>query len=185
MIECGTSRSAAAGVGPGVRILFVGRQVAAPKRPFLAAARRKLGETSMQQIELAVQSLLSAGSVPGVLTAGWDAFELLRAGSAASADRSASLYPAFTFARGSAVSGRNAIAFAPSMPGGHAAPVEGLEPPASDAHEVADALVDLASALSARLRDAARLAGHPDDRAACEKAARHADHIRELLARGT
>jgi hypothetical protein len=139
----------------------------------------------MRQIELAVQGLLSADSVPGVLAAGWDAFELLRAGSAASADRSAGLYPAFTFARGSAVSGRNAIAFAPSMPGGHAAPVEGMEPEASDTHEVADALAGLASALSARLRDAARRAGRPDDRAACEEAARHADHVCELLARST
>jgi hypothetical protein len=139
----------------------------------------------MQQIELAVQSLLRADSVPGVLTAGWDAFELLRAGSAASADRCAGLYPAFTFARGSAVSGRNAIAFAPSMPGDHAALVGGLEPEARQVHEVADALAGLASALSARLRDAARRAGHPDDRAACEEAARHADHICELLARGT
>jgi hypothetical protein len=39
--------------------------------------------------------------------------------------------------------------------------------------------------LSARLRDAARRADHPDDRAACEQAARHADHVCELLSRGT
>ena len=81
----------------------------------------------MEQIELARQRLLRAEGVPGMLSACWDAFELLGAGFAASADRSADLYPAFTFARGSAVSGRNAIAFASSMPGDYAAPIEALE----------------------------------------------------------
>jgi hypothetical protein len=138
----------------------------------------------VKQIELAVQRLLTADSVPAMLSAGWEAFELLRAGASASADRSADLYPAFTFARGSAVSGRNVIAFASSMPGDYAAPVEAPESEASDVHEVADAMAGLASALSARLRDAARVADHADDRAACEEAARHADHICELLARG-
>ena len=70
----------------------------------------------MKQIELARQRLLGADGVPGVLSAGWEIFELVIAVAAASADQSADMYPAFTFARGSAVSGRNAIAFAPSMP---------------------------------------------------------------------
>jgi hypothetical protein len=138
----------------------------------------------MKQIELAVQRLLSANSVPDMLSAGWEAFELLRAGSAVYADRSADLYPALTFARGSAVSGRNAIAFASSMPGDYAAPVEAPESEASDVREIADAMAGLASALSARLRDTARVADQAGDRAACEDAAGHADHICELLARG-
>jgi hypothetical protein len=138
----------------------------------------------VNQIELARQRLLDAEDVPGVLSAGWEVFELIIAVAAASADQSAELYPAFTFARGSAVSGRNAIAFAPSMPTSYAAPSSTPEPDTGDVYEVADALAGLASALSTRLRDAAGRAAHADDRAACENAAGHADQISELLVRG-
>jgi hypothetical protein len=138
----------------------------------------------MEQIGSAVQRLVSADSVPGVLSASWDAFELLRAESAAGADRSADLYPAFTFARGAAVSGRNAIAFAPSMPLGDAALLEAQVSDASDVHGVADAMAGLASALSTRLRDAAGLTVDAEDHAACVEAAGHAEQICELLTRG-
>ena len=137
----------------------------------------------MNQIELARQHLLGADSVPGLLSAGWEIFELVIAVAAASADQSADMFPAFTFARGSAVSGRNAIAFAPSMPTGYA-PSGAPEPVTGDVYQVADAVAGLASALSARLRDAAGHAADAGDRAACELAAGHADQISELLARG-
>ena len=137
----------------------------------------------MKQIELARQRLLGADGVPGVLSAGWDIFELVIAVAAASADQSADMYPAFTFARGSAVSGRNAIAFAPSMPASYAAPSVTPEPGTGDVYQVADAVAGLASALSARLRDAAGHAADAGDCAACELAAGHADQISELLAR--
>ena len=91
--------------------------------------------------------------------------------------------PAFTFARGAAVSGRNAIAFAPSMPADQAVLFENTTPLKGDAYEVADTLADLASALSAHLRHAAGLAGDASDRAACHDAARDADRITELLAK--
>jgi hypothetical protein len=136
----------------------------------------------VNQIELVRQRLLDANGVPGVLSAGWDIFELVIAVAAASADRSAEMYPAFTFARGSAVSGRSAIAFAPSMPTSYAAPSGTPEPGNGDVYEVADAITGLAQALSARLRDAAERAADADDRAACERAAAHADQISELLA---
>lgn len=138
----------------------------------------------MKQIELARQQLLGADGIPGVLSASWEAFELVMAVAAASADQSADMYPAFTFARGSAVSGRNAIAFAPSMPAGDAAPSGAPAPVTGDVSEVADAVARLASALSTRLRDAAGLAADAGDRAACQDAARHADQISGLLAGG-
>lgn len=138
----------------------------------------------MKQIELARHRLLDADDVPGVLSASWGIFELVMAVAAASADHSAGMYPAFTFARGSAVSGRNAIAFAPSMPAGYAAPSGNPSPVTGDVHEVADAVAGLASALSARLRDAAGRAADAGDRAACQDAAGHADRISRLLARG-
>jgi hypothetical protein len=138
----------------------------------------------VKQIVVATQRLLGADNLPDMLSACWDAFELVKAGSAASADRSADLYPAFTFARGAAVTGRNAIAFAPSMPPGDAVLLEAQVPDASDVHGVADAMAGLASALSSRLRDAARLAVDPEDHAACVEAAGHAEQICGLLARG-
>ena len=70
----------------------------------------------MNQIELIHQRLVDAGGSPAVLVAGWDIFDLIAASCSASACESPDLYPAFTFARGAAVSGRNAIAFASSMP---------------------------------------------------------------------
>lgn len=136
----------------------------------------------MNEIDLARQRLLGADSVPGLLSAAWDAFEVIMAVAAANADVSAGMYPAFTFARGSAVSGRNAIAFAPSMPACYTAPPATPGPVTGDVHEVADALAGLASALNARLRDAAGRAGDAGDRAACQDAAGHADQISKLLA---
>jgi hypothetical protein len=135
----------------------------------------------VKQIELVRRRLLGADGVPGVLSAGWETFELVIAVAAVSADQSADMYPAFTFARGSAVSGRNAIAFAPSMPASYA-PSGTPEPVTGDAYQVADAVARLASALSARLRDVAGRAADADDRAACENAAGHADQISKLLA---
>jgi len=59
----------------------------------------------VNQIELARQRLLGADGVPGVLSAGWEIFELVIAVAAASADQSADMFPAFTFARGSSLAG--------------------------------------------------------------------------------
>jgi hypothetical protein len=137
---------------------------------------------AVEQAELLEQRLLDAVGVAGVLAAGWEIFEFVAAAAAASAGQAADLYPAFTFARGSAVSGRNAIALAPSLPAGLPAPPENTVPPAGEADQVADAIARLAAVLSERLREAARLAADPDDRTACEDAARDAARISELLA---
>ena len=139
----------------------------------------------MHQIEQVQQHLQTADNVPAVLSAGWGAFELVQAVAAACADQSADMYPAFTFARGAAVSGRNAIACAPSMPGGYAAPPVMTPPVAGDVYEIAGAVAELASALSARLRQAAGLAADAGDRTACEDAALDAEQISTLLAKGT
>ena len=136
----------------------------------------------MEQIEPIEQHLLGADSVADVLAAGWEIFEFVGALAADGAGQATDMYPAFTFARGSAVSGRNAIAFAPSMPAGRPAVSESLALSAGDVYEVADALAGLASALSARLREAAGLAADPDDRVACENAARDAEQVSGFLA---
>ena len=138
----------------------------------------------MDQIERIQQHLIDADGMSGVLLAGWQVFELVRAVTGANADQASDMYPAFTFARGAAVSGRNAIAFAPSLPADHE-PWPGIPAPVTgDVYEVADAVADLASVLCRRLREAAGLAADPGDRVACEKAASAAARISRLLAKG-
>ena len=136
----------------------------------------------MEQAELLEQRLLDAVGVAGVLAAGWQIFEFTAVAAAAGADQAADLYPAFTFARGLAVSGRNALALAPSLLTGLPAPPASPAPAAGEADQVADALAALAAALSERLRQTVKLAADPDDRAACQDAARDAAQISELLA---
>jgi hypothetical protein len=137
---------------------------------------------TVEQAELLERRLRDAVGVAGVLAAGWEIFEFAEAAAALGAGQAADLYPAFTFARGSAVSGRNAIAIAPSLPAGIPVPQEGQAPREGEAEEIADAIAALAAALSERLLQAARLAADPDDQAACQDAARYAARIHELLA---
>jgi hypothetical protein len=51
-------------------------------------------------------------------------------------------------------------------------------------HEVADAVAELASVWSGRLREAARIAAEAGDRVACESAASDAEQISRLLTKG-
>jgi hypothetical protein len=138
----------------------------------------------MNQIEVIRQHLIDADGVPGVLAASWQVFELVRAVTDANADQAPDMYPAFTFARGAAVSGRNAIAYAPSLPADCAPWPDTPAPVAGDVYEVADAVAELASVLTGRLREAAGLAADPGDRVACENAASDAERISRLLAKG-
>lgn len=137
----------------------------------------------MQQIELVQQHLNEADGVPAVLSAGWQAFELVRSVTSASADQAADMYPAFTFSRGAAVSGRNALALAPSLPA-DCVPWQDLPAPVTgDVYEIADAVAELTSALSRRLREVAGLAADADDRVACANAAGDAEQVSRLLAK--
>lgn len=139
---------------------------------------------TVEQADLLERRLRDAVGVAGVLAAGWEIFEFATVAAAAGASQAADLYPAFTFARGSAVSGRTAIALAPSLPAGIPASAEDPASAEGEADEIADAIAGLASALSERLREAAELATNPDDLAACEDAARDAARIGELLRGG-
>ena len=138
----------------------------------------------MNQIKLIHQRLADAHGLPAVLAAGWDIFELIAAIASASAGDSADMYPAFTFARGAAVSGRNAIAVAPSLA---ACPVTRRttrpSPPLTRTRSPT-LCAGLAAALCSRLRQAAGRAADPADRSACQNAAGEAERIRRLLAEG-
>lgn len=139
----------------------------------------------MKRVELLERHLRGAAGAADVLAAGWEIFEFIGVLCEAGAGQAADLYPAFTFARGAAVGGRNAIASAPSLPAGRPARLENPALPTGNADEVADAAAGLAAALSPRLREAAGLAVDVGDRTACENAAREAGRISELLAGGT
>jgi hypothetical protein len=139
----------------------------------------------VEQIKLIHQRLVNADGFPALLAAARDTFELVQATASAGAAGSPDLYPAFTFARGAAVNGRNALAFAPSMPLIPADAASRPAKPADDVDKIADALADLASTLSIRLQESAELAADPADRTACQNAAREADEISSLLAKGT
>jgi hypothetical protein len=138
----------------------------------------------VNQIDLIQQRLAVADGLPAVLTASWEIFGLIATSASASADESPDLYPAFTFARGCAVSGRNAVAFAPSMRPLPGNAVHDRPNPMASADETADALAGLASALSMRLRESAERAADSADRSACETAASEAERIAWLLAKG-
>lgn len=137
----------------------------------------------MNEIQLIHQRLIDSDGLPAVLAAGWDVFELAGTIASARAAESADMYPAFTFARGAAVTGRNALALASSMPVSRHT-VEGTPDPAGDVYEIADALADLTSALSTRLWQWAELAADAADRSACENAAGEAQRITWFLAKG-
>ena len=136
----------------------------------------------MNQIKLAHQHLADASGVPAVLAASWELFELIAAIASASAVECPDMYPAFTFASGAAVNGRNALAFAPSLPPLSRGAAHDPPKPVGEVYQTADALAGLASALSIRLRETAELAAATADRSACENAASDADRITELLA---
>ena len=137
----------------------------------------------MNQIKLAHQHLADASGVPAVLAASWELFELIAAIASASAVECPDMYPAFTFASGAAVNGRNALAFAPSLPPLPRGAAHDPPKPAGEVYQTADALAGLASALSIRLRETAGLAAATADRSACENAASDADRITQLLAK--
>jgi hypothetical protein len=131
--------------------------------------------------------LRASRSLPELLDAGFDAFEVIRSAARACEDRAPELFAAFMMAAGTATEGRNAVNAAPSLPAGTSS-VRGREPlvsAADDADAVADELAALAGLLAHRLPDAAAAADLAGDRAACRDAARAAAQIHRLLARAS
>jgi len=129
-------------------------------------------------------SLRQAATLPDVLAASFDAFEVIRLLARASEDQVPALLAAFMTAADAAVDGREAVTAAPSLPSGG----EGAGAPAAaadtDAWVIADGMAALAVLLGERLRHAAALSLTAGDRGACEAAAEAAGRICQLMARG-
>src|SRR5216683_2557449 len=126
----------------------------------------------------------SGGSLPDLLEAAWDGFDLLLAACHQCEGRSAELFAAFAFASAAAAQGRLLVWAAPSLPPACVARAGGAVLVADDLDcELAAAtLASLAQVLSTRLSLAARHAGDPGDQAAAAAAADQASEVCRLLA---
>jgi hypothetical protein len=138
----------------------------------------------VRQISNAETRLREATTVPGTLSASFDAFEVIRSLARGNENRVPGLFAAFMMAADAAVDGREAVTIAPSLP-----PAAGRQRPdrlasGADVGEIADAMAALGALLGDRLSRAASMAAAPSDRAACEEAAEAAGRICELMAGG-
>jgi hypothetical protein len=137
----------------------------------------------MHDIEAIKTRLQEAKDLPGLLAAGFDAFETLRVLARSGEDETPALFAAFMTAADAAVDGREALTIAPSLPPGRAGPTVGHGPAASGtAGQVAEALADLAGVLGSCLTAAASQTSLRGDRAACQEAAAAAGRIRFMMA---
>ena len=128
--------------------------------------------------------LEQAAGPAAVLDAAYDAFEGMRLAFRVHEDPASGLFAAFVMAAASAADGRDAVAFAPSMPPRrrHGAAETGQGPPGEDSSErFAGEAAGLSQVLEACLARAAGPASNPGDRSACEQAARCACEIYDLL----
>jgi hypothetical protein len=131
---------------------------------------------------ISIQARLSqAASLPQVLAAGFDVFEVIRITARHYQDEPG-LFVAFMMTADAAVDGREALTIAPSLPlEGDTEPATAAAP--ADSGEAADALAALAAALRERLVDAAAQASTAGDKVACQEAAEAARRICELMTR--
>ena len=128
--------------------------------------------------------LRDAGSLPSILGAGFDTFEVIRLFARACEDQVPGLLAAFMTTADTAVDGRDSLMFAPSLPDARPGAAPAAPAPAGAAvEEVTDALAALGALLHERLTHAASLATASTDRSACEQAAQAAKRIRHLMAR--
>ena len=139
--------------------------------------------SGMREIDGIRLRLESAGELPELLEAAWDAFSLILAVCQECEGRSAELFAAYAFAASAAATGRRMLVVAPSLPPGwgDATGYEAIVR-SDDLEGIGEGLADLADLLGARLSSAARQAGEPGGRQACQGAAAEAARIGELLA---
>ena len=137
----------------------------------------------MTRLATARDHLEHAEGLTATLDAAHDAFENMLAVIRAHEDPDDDLFIPLVMAAASAADGRNALAFAPSLP------PHRLHPPAAGeersgagpAREITRQLVALSELLATRLTEAVDAAQDPADRAACTDAARSARDIHALL----
>lgn len=127
--------------------------------------------------------LEQAASLPEVLAAGFDAFEVIRITARHHQNRVPALFAAFMTTADAAVDGREALTIAPSLAHAAGAKHGGALAADGDTGQAADVLAALAAVLRDRLTDATALADTPGDQAACQNAADAAARICQLMTR--
>jgi hypothetical protein len=128
------------------------------------------------------ESLRRASTPAGIIAASYDVFTGVLPVLHAMEDPGHELFTSAVMAAAYAANGRDALAFAPSLtaPRRHQERVDGSGPcPGPGAREIQG----LCHVLAGRLTEAARVAEHPGDRAACQEAAGCAAEIAALLGR--
>jgi hypothetical protein len=139
---------------------------------------------ALQQAARTQARLREASTLPGILAAGFDAFEAIRLLARGNEDRDSRLFAAFMMAADAAVDGREALTVSPSLPSA-AEPQPAVSPAAdADLDDIADAMVGLAAELAGRLTRATAMVQLPGDRTACAEAVHAAGVIGELMACG-
>jgi hypothetical protein len=139
----------------------------------------------MSEAERIAMPLQDADSLPKILTASFESFELIRLLARQYQDRMPSLFAAFMSTADAAVDGREAVTIAPSLPTADASSMP-LGAPAASAglDQVIETLAALGAQLDERLTAAITMTASPGDRAACTEAADAARRIHQLMARG-
>jgi len=137
---------------------------------------------TMTSLTAARRELTAASGLAATLNAAYDAFEFLLMIFRDGADPAADVFAAFVMSAALAADGRDAIAFAPSLP---PAALHGEIAPAADRQEAsANELADLCRDLVTSLERVAETALNPDDRAGCRASVRYARGIHVLLTGG-
>jgi hypothetical protein len=135
--------------------------------------------TSFEAIE---ERLLSAGTVPEALGAGWAAFEWVRVIADSFAVRGTAHFVTWLSVVSPACEGRDAVGFAPSMPGAAAGLAGPPDLAGAGEAEAAVMIAGLTVTLRERLHVAAGAAREPGDVDACVRGSVAAAEIGELFA---
>ena len=140
----------------------------------------------MTEMRAARDRLERAGDLPSVLEAAHEVFAVALTALRACEDPASVWFGRFVMAAASAADGRDALIFAPSMPGQrtHVTRGTGEDSSAGTADTVAGDIASLCGLAAVRLAQAAGQAADPGDQAACVRAARCTRRICELLAEG-
>lgn len=140
----------------------------------------------MSEVRGTWERLQHAIALTAVLEAAYDAFEGMLLAIRVHEDPASGLFGALVMSAASAADGRDAVAFAPSLPphpGTQASAGGDGEPAGESAEAVAECAAALSRLLAVRLAQAGASAPDPGDRAACADAAWCAEHIYGLLHR--
>jgi hypothetical protein len=149
------------------------------------AHSREATSGSTPEVAKAAARVQDAAGLPELLSASFDAFEVIRRLCRSHEDQAAELLPTFMTAADAAVDGREAVTAAPSLArAGRSAPPPGAAAAQTALTEVTDGLAALGALIGERLSASVALASAAADRAACREAARAAQRISGLLARG-